>query len=761
MIPILLGLCTKHKQKKKDFKNKLVHELEQFSDSNPQQYWKLLNDLKHEGEPTSNTGNPFHLDDWVSYFNNILNRDALATQTRQQEIINLINRLENSPTFNNLDFQITYDEIKNAINRLKNNKSPGIDGIMGEMIKTGHSVFIQMLHKLFNTIFRSKTYPQAWRVGLLTPIPKKGSPQDMDNYRGIAVNNTLSKVYGMILEKRLTTHLDELQTINKCQIGFRKKARTSDHLFVLHSLTQKYITHGKLYFCFVDFRKAYDWVWRDALLLKILNNNIRGLFYWQIKAMYDKVELAVKKGQFHSNSFTSNLGVKQGDVLSPILFNLFLNDLPDIFDQSCDITTLHDEQVPCLLYADDLVIISKTKEGLQKSLDKLSNYCAKWQLEVNTCKSQVMIMTKSGKIPKENFTCCGITLQNVKEYNYLGTTISNTGSFKPAMSTLKNKGMKALYKLKKLINQTHIKKSLALKMFDQLIKPILLYNCEIWGNLDITPRRPGVSSKSPEETYSSIPQESINISFCKSILGVSRRGSNLASMGELGRYPLSVAIISQLIKYAHRLANDPSLKNTLLEKAYKDQKQATGRLRSQSWVVRIEAILKHYNLSSILNQHKLTKTVSNNITKTLQNHYKNFWKLQILNSPKLDSYRTFKQDFYYEPYLDYISKQEHQIALTRLRVSQHDLEIERGRYSKPKTDRENRICKLCDLREVEDEKHFMLSCLSFQLERRDHKINDMGDLDNILHKYNKTTIISTAAFIHSCFERRKTILNTI
>jgi hypothetical protein len=115
--------------------------------------------------------------------------------------------------------------------------------------------------------------------------------------------------------------------------------------------------------------------------------------------MYQKTELCVKTDRSNvTDSFSSNIGVRQGDDLRPNLFKQFINDLPEIFDQTCNPATLNSLKVNCLLYADDIVLLSETAEGLQNSLDKLSRYCKKWGMKINTEKTKSLVFNSTGRL---------------------------------------------------------------------------------------------------------------------------------------------------------------------------------------------------------------------------------------------------------------------------------------------------------------------------------------------------------------------------
>ena len=107
-----------------------------------------------------------------------------------------------------------------------------------------------------------------------------------------------------------------------------------------------------------------------------------------IKNMYKAPDIKIKIQGCLTDCIHTNIGVKQGCMLSPTLFNLYINDLPEIFDKNCEPPLLQDMPINSLLYADDLILLSQTQKGLQTSLNKLEEYCRKWKLEINTEKNK-------------------------------------------------------------------------------------------------------------------------------------------------------------------------------------------------------------------------------------------------------------------------------------------------------------------------------------------------------------------------------------
>ena len=350
------------------------------------------------------------------------------------------------------------------------------------MLKVSEKQIIKPLCVLFNRIFSSGFFPKLWRINTLSPLYKKGDPTSTDNYRGIAVASNLGKLFLSVLHRRLLNFSNTHSLVPACQIGFKKNANTSDHILTLKNIIDRYIkrvTRKYLYVCFVDFKKAFDTVWRKAMLFKLLQMGVDGHFFNILENMYSDVLYCVKlNGRLSdvklngrlSDCISSNVGVKQGCVLSPLLFNLFLADLPDIFDTECDPVSLNGtSKLNCLMFADDLVLLSESAAGLQNCLNHLSIYCDKWNLTISVKKTKVVIFNAGGhKISRIKFKIGNDLVDITQTYCYLGILFSSSGSFKPACTMLYDKAMKAFFKLKQLDPRNDA--LLTMKLFDVLVK---------------------------------------------------------------------------------------------------------------------------------------------------------------------------------------------------------------------------------------------------------------------------------------------------
>ena len=243
-----------------------------------------------------------------------------------------------------------------------------------------------------------------------------------------------------------------------------------------------------------------------------------------IRSMYQTVKLRVKGLNSLTNLLDCDVGLLQGEIMSPILFSIFLNDLEmQLSDNDNDGITIDQLSLYLLLFADDAAIFSETREGLQKSLDNLEIYCNKWNLTVNVDKTKVMVFQKGGILAQnEHWTYNNQELEIVNTFNYLGVVLSSGGSFIPAAKALADKALKSMYGLFECINNTQPPVKIKLNLFDSLVASILHYGCEVWCFI------------------SAECIERVHRKFCKWILKVKMSTNNYALYKELGRYPLSI-----------------------------------------------------------------------------------------------------------------------------------------------------------------------------------------------------------------------------
>ena len=175
------------------------------------------------------------------------------------------------------------------------------------MIKASFDTLRKAYAKLFNLALTVGEVPNIWCKGLITPVFKNGDAFNPENYRPICVLSCLCKFFTNALNIRLSGSTKRCKIINHVQIGFSENHRTTDHIFTLKSIISKNVsnsTRGKVYRCFVDFKKAFDTVWHEGLFQKLLEVNIKGNFLKLIQYLYKKSTCAVKINNCRTDFFS-------------------------------------------------------------------------------------------------------------------------------------------------------------------------------------------------------------------------------------------------------------------------------------------------------------------------------------------------------------------------------------------------------------------------------------------------------------------------
>ena len=227
------------------------------------------------------------------------------------------------------------------------------------MVKFTKKAFL----KLFNAIQASSFYPSHWKKDILHPIHKSDEKCDPNNFRGIAISSCFGKLFTKLLKNRLQLYCDKNNIINKVQGSGKKSSRTSDHLMVIKYFIDNIVKtqKRKLFACFVDIKKAFDCTNRQLLFYKLLSEyNVGGNFLKLLQSLYDGHKVHVRLSEGLLQPILTTIGVKQGCGLSPLLFNLFINNLPEIFDKACDPVKLGNLEINSLLWANDLVLLSSS-----------------------------------------------------------------------------------------------------------------------------------------------------------------------------------------------------------------------------------------------------------------------------------------------------------------------------------------------------------------------------------------------------------------
>ena len=522
----------------------------------------------------------------------------------------------------------------------------------------------------------------------------------------------------------------------------------SDHLLSLKAVVKKYVTtgKGKLFACFIDFKKAFDSVPHSGIFECMEKIGFCGKELDLIKDIYAKTKCAVKVNDKTTESFPFTKGVRQGCPLSPILFNVYVNEIFNrVNENNTSNIYLSETQINALMYADDLILLSETKEGLQKLIDKVNDFCIERSLTVNSKKTKVMVFNRGNKLVKADIFCNAALLENVKTFKYLGITISAKNcSFAPTIDDLSTKANRAIFALNNRIKISQIPPTLALKIFNTQIVPILLYGSEVWGpymDYDY-----GNWDKTKTERTQTI--------FLKRLFGLRYSTTNNMVRGEVGVRPLIVQIITRVISY---IGNIKNMNHSLVNAAF--SYELNTELNFVSFLEKFE-----FNVTELLNKSKFV------VKKVCNNNYERFWSRAVQDSPKALAYSLFKTSVHFEKYLSHVKNLGCRKAMSRFRLSNHSLLIEKGRHLRPPLERDNHKCFICK-NDIEDERHFLIKCPLYENQRESlfkicrencqlfDSLSENEKFVFIMSNEDEKVTRSVAKFISESFKFRETALD--
>uniref|UniRef100_A0A3P9HF32 Reverse transcriptase domain-containing protein n=1 Tax=Oryzias latipes TaxID=8090 RepID=A0A3P9HF32_ORYLA len=306
------------------------------------------------------------------------------------------------------------------------------------MLKDLCSSLTRPITKIINLSLSQKTFPSTWKPAIVSPIIKSGDLHSMSNYRPISILPTVSKIAEKLVAKQIINHLDTtLYSLHPMQFGFRANYSTETATcFFTENIRILLDRGGVVGAVFLDLKKAFDTVNHKILLSKLCNFNFSSdALQWIDSYLTDRSQL-VKVQSFKSAALSLPTGIPQGSILGPLLFSLYINDLPS----SCP-------DVSVQMYADDTVVYvrgSNSSQVAEKLTDAMVNITA-WLkyscLQLNTSKTVAMFFNKSNNnlTAEPDVFVSGERLQIVSEYKYLGVILDSNLSFKSHIKRVCNR----------------------------------------------------------------------------------------------------------------------------------------------------------------------------------------------------------------------------------------------------------------------------------------------------------------------------------
>jgi hypothetical protein len=711
----------------------------------PQSFWKKLNLGRskkqaaipetvlddHGNEIIHKTG---VLDCWRAYFEQLYNVNVEGDSGHVHAYPPVGQRLETDE----LNIEITVEEVEQAIKANEDKKAPGFDEIRANFIKNKQC--ITFLHKFFNCCLIEGVIPLQWQKGIIIPVSKKAKPTKCPNdYRGISLQSMILKTFCRILQSRLVNFLEQNEMLSDEQNGYRKGRSCQDHIFVLTSIIEnRMCLKQDTYGCFIDFKKAFDSVNRDILWKKLEGRyGLHGKFLEILKSMYARTESCVRIGGSLTDWFDVRNGVKQGCILSPILFSLFLEDLVQEIKDLGKGVVCERAIVSLLLFADDMVLIAPNPQSLHLMLATVSDWCQRMGIKMNLEKTKIMHFRKKHRNrPRCSYTFTtreGI-IEYVHEYKYLGVHINEHLNWEESLSRITVKARRALAGVNcKTRNHGGFHLKTYSKLFVALVESVILYSAMVWGN-------------KWSKQFCSIQTQAMRF-----FLGVGKTCPNAALYGELGWRPIHRSIEVTVLKYWYRLCNLDGNRLTGMVFRWGSRLAEEGH---NNWARRTQSLLRTVSNELGCPLPGSMKDFVKAAWSTLMGIEFNLWKEELNRIPKgsesggrLALYRMFKDEPCPEDYITKIIPRDRRRTLVMLRSGCLGLTLETGRYRSPKVPVRERKCQLCKTNCVEDEIHFISVCPAYNAERA-HLFRVASDC--VTDFYTRTVMEKTTVILGLC-----------
>ena len=382
-------------------------------------------------------------------------------------------------------YHISLQTVLDAAFRMKRGKCSDDAKISAEHFFNAPLVLFDRFQGLFNAMLRHSIVPSQFQLGTIVPIVKDRQADlgDHNNYRGITIAPIASKVFEHTLQ---LTFSDFLST-SKYQFGFKRKSSTSHALFVLKETINYYTSHGSNVYCsFLDATKAFDRLVHAGLFLKLLERGTPLIFLSIIISWYSNLKCRVRWGDTMSEWFPILAGVRQGGILSPVFYSIYVDDLVQILSEAGIGCHIRDVFLSILLYADDMCLTAPSLKGLQRLLQVTENYCKDWDICLNSKKSKNMSF---GKVLPDlpQLILDGKPLDWVDSWPYLGIKLSSSKRYNCCIVDK----VKSFYRSANAILRIdgHSNELVMLQLLESQCLPILSYGIDVIEVADRDSRR--------------------------------------------------------------------------------------------------------------------------------------------------------------------------------------------------------------------------------------------------------------------------------
>ena len=397
---------------------------------------------------------------WQQYTEELYRRDPNATDSFNENIH------EDEP-----------DVMKEALRHITNRKSAGCDGIPIELLKAGGEEAVKVMTGLCNCIWKRKEWPKDWKKSVYVPIYKRGDNKECGNYRTIALISHASKVLLRVIQRRLEVFLIPELPIK--QAGFRRGRGTRDHIANLMWVMEKAREHRRdLYMCFIDYQKVFDCVDHERLwvILRVMGVPVHLIVL--LRRLYANQEATIRTEFGETENIDIGKGVQQGCILSPLLFNIYAeNIMREALEEWDSGISIGGRMVTNLSYADDTTLLAGTKEDLTELVERVRRASEKAGRYLHVGKTKVMTTGDIGEV-----TVDGKDIEVVTKFVFLGALIPKDGLCENEVRRRIAMGKAAMGGLTSisLWKDRGVTMETKVKLVKFLVFPIVLYGAETW-----------------------------------------------------------------------------------------------------------------------------------------------------------------------------------------------------------------------------------------------------------------------------------------
>ena len=381
-----------------------------------------------------------------------------------------------APGHSPFDDKFEIKDIELALKHTKKHTTPGKSGISIDAITAASPVLLHHLLSLFNLWWKTGYIPEQMQIAVIKPIYKKGDVNEPKNYRPISLLEVIFKLYEKLLEVRLRDFVEQKKCITHLQMGSRAKMGTTEALFQMMSTVHT----NKATLGLLDLSKAYDRVWRKGLWVKLDRIGVSGNLMRALHSTYSHPSAEIKIGDKTSKKYNLTDGVRQGSVLSPILFVILFSEITEVLHKNLGVKLPNNHTVHCQLFVDDSILVANSLPNLLRQINNFNNYAFLSGSVINIDKTQILSLENAESV-KEELRQLNLPEEVDTIAKYLGVWITlKNHTWNQHYNKIIANARRAYFDLRRLgVRNESLNLEEAIYLIEILILPKLLFAAEV------------------------------------------------------------------------------------------------------------------------------------------------------------------------------------------------------------------------------------------------------------------------------------------